>query len=100
MCHYLGTGWWPKSKSGTVPDIDACAPILEPVCYDNMASLVFRRVLAEVAGILEPIGLQEEAELPARILEEFVRVCVRWDPAFQVVEAGPRIAYCSSRQHW
>ncbi|XP_012969363.1 ZW10 interactor isoform X2 [Mesocricetus auratus] len=30
-------------------------------------------VLAEVASILEPIGLQEEAELPARILEEFVR---------------------------
>ncbi|XP_055454836.1 ZW10 interactor isoform X2 [Psammomys obesus] len=30
-------------------------------------------VLVEVAGVLEPVGLQEEAELPARILEEFVR---------------------------
>ncbi|XP_005565883.1 outer kinetochore KNL1 complex subunit ZWINT isoform X3 [Macaca nemestrina] len=29
-------------------------------------------VLAEVAGILEPVGLQEEAELPAKILVEFV----------------------------
>ncbi|KAL2769639.1 ZW10 interactor isoform b, partial [Daubentonia madagascariensis] len=29
-------------------------------------------VLAEVAGILEPIGLQEESELPAQILAEFV----------------------------
>nr|XP_012805456.2 ZW10 interactor-like [Jaculus jaculus] len=31
------------------------------------------RVLAEVADILEPVGLQEETELPARILAEFVR---------------------------
>nr|XP_021509221.1 ZW10 interactor [Meriones unguiculatus] len=30
-------------------------------------------VLVEVAGVLEPVGQQEEAELPARILEEFVR---------------------------
>ncbi|XP_051042508.1 ZW10 interactor [Phodopus roborovskii] len=30
-------------------------------------------VLAEVAGILEPVGLQEEAELQARVLEEFVK---------------------------
>ncbi|KAH0518125.1 ZW10 interactor [Microtus ochrogaster] len=30
-------------------------------------------VLAEVEGILEPVGLQEETELPARIMEEFVR---------------------------
>ncbi|CAO2608394.1 ZW10 interactor [Lemmus lemmus] len=30
-------------------------------------------VLAEVKGILEPVGLQEETELPARIMEEFVR---------------------------
>ncbi|XP_031993595.1 ZW10 interactor isoform X2 [Hylobates moloch] len=29
-------------------------------------------VLAEVAGILEPVGLQEEAELPAKMLVEFV----------------------------
>ncbi|XP_008574324.1 PREDICTED: ZW10 interactor isoform X2 [Galeopterus variegatus] len=29
-------------------------------------------VLAEAAGILEPIGLQEEAELPAKILADFV----------------------------
>lgn len=29
-------------------------------------------VLAEVADIVEPVGLQEEAELPARILAEFV----------------------------
>ncbi|XP_008053935.2 ZW10 interactor, partial [Carlito syrichta] len=29
-------------------------------------------VLAEVEGILEPIGLQEEAELPAKILTEYV----------------------------
>ena len=28
--------------------------------------------LAKVAGILEPVGLQEEAELPAQILAEFV----------------------------
>ncbi|PNI75795.1 ZWINT isoform 4 [Pan troglodytes] len=34
-------------------------------------------VLAEVAGILEPVGLQEEAELPAKILVEFVVVCTR-----------------------
>ncbi|KAL1771770.1 ZW10 interactor [Sigmodon hispidus] len=31
------------------------------------------KVLDEAAGILEPVGLQEEAELPARIMEEFVR---------------------------
>uniref|UniRef100_A0A8C2VE60 ZW10 interacting kinetochore protein n=1 Tax=Chinchilla lanigera TaxID=34839 RepID=A0A8C2VE60_CHILA len=31
------------------------------------------RVLAEVANVLEPVGLQEEAELPAQILAEFVR---------------------------
>ncbi|XP_017652612.1 ZW10 interactor isoform X2 [Nannospalax galili] len=31
------------------------------------------RVLAEVADILEPTGLQEEMELPARILAEFER---------------------------
>ncbi|KAG8523058.1 ZW10 interactor, partial [Galemys pyrenaicus] len=30
------------------------------------------RILAEVANILAPIGLQEEAELPAQILAEFV----------------------------
>ncbi|XP_028730018.1 ZW10 interactor [Peromyscus leucopus] len=32
-----------------------------------------QEVLTEVAVILEPVGLQEEAELPARILEEFVK---------------------------
>uniref|UniRef100_A0A8C0VZ24 ZW10 interactor n=1 Tax=Castor canadensis TaxID=51338 RepID=A0A8C0VZ24_CASCN len=32
-----------------------------------------KKVLAEVADILELIGLQEEAELPAQILAEFVR---------------------------
>nr|XP_020765999.1 ZW10 interactor isoform X3 [Odocoileus virginianus texanus] len=31
-----------------------------------------REALAKVAGILEPVGLQEEAELPAQILAEFV----------------------------
>lgn len=31
------------------------------------------RVLAEAAAILEPVGLQEEAELPAKIMEEFMR---------------------------
>jgi hypothetical protein len=34
------------------------------------------RVLAEAAAILEPVGLQEEAELPAKIMEEFMRVCM------------------------
>ncbi|XP_004858366.1 ZW10 interactor [Heterocephalus glaber] len=34
---------------------------------------VARRVLAEVANVVEPIGLQEEVELPAEILAEFVR---------------------------
>lgn len=55
-------------------------------------SLVFYRVLAEVEGILEPVGLQEETELPARIMEEFVRVCIKVGPSISV-EAGPRIAY-------
>uniref|UniRef100_A0A8D2AKE0 ZW10 interacting kinetochore protein n=1 Tax=Sciurus vulgaris TaxID=55149 RepID=A0A8D2AKE0_SCIVU len=32
-----------------------------------------KALLAEVADIVEPIGLQEEAELPAQILAEFVR---------------------------
>lgn len=40
---------------------------------ESGAAASSEEVLAEVAGILEPIGLQEEAELPARILEEFVR---------------------------
>ncbi|ERE92774.1 ZW10 interactor-like protein [Cricetulus griseus] len=40
---------------------------------ESGAAALSEEVLAEVAGILEPIGLQEEAELPARILEEFVR---------------------------
>ncbi|XP_070636521.1 outer kinetochore KNL1 complex subunit ZWINT isoform X1 [Bos indicus] len=31
-----------------------------------------RKVLAKVADILEPVGFQEEAELPAQILAEFV----------------------------
>ncbi|XP_040110594.1 ZW10 interactor [Oryx dammah] len=31
-----------------------------------------RKALAKVADILEPVGLQEEAELPAQILAEFV----------------------------
>lgn len=41
------------------------------------------RALAKVADILEPTGLQEEAELPAQILAEFVMVCTRWEPACQ-----------------
>lgn len=32
-----------------------------------------KEVLAEAAAILEPVGLQEEAELPAKIMEEFMR---------------------------
>lgn len=32
-----------------------------------------KEVLAEVAGMLEPVGLQEEAELPPKNMEEFVR---------------------------
>lgn len=39
------------------------------------------RVLAEAASVLEPVGLPEEAELPAKIMEEFMRVCIKWDPA-------------------
>lgn len=31
------------------------------------------RVLAEAASVLEPVGLPEEAELPAKIMEEFMR---------------------------
>lgn len=47
----------------------------------TVPSLVFYRVLAEVEGILEPVGLQEETELPARIMEEFVRVCIKVGPS-------------------
>lgn len=36
-------------------------------------AVVAKEVLAEVAGILEPIGLQEKAELPVKIMGEFVR---------------------------
>lgn len=36
------------------------------------------RALAKLANILEPIGLQEEAEVPGQILAEFVMVCSRW----------------------
>lgn len=65
---------------------------LELVCRDSTLSLLLYRVLVEVAGVLEPVGLQEEAELPARILEEFVRVCTRWDLAFQKRGCGPGMA--------
>lgn len=41
------------------------------------------RVLAEAAAVLEPVGLHEEAELPAKIMEEFMRVGTKWNPAFQ-----------------
>ncbi|KAM6182446.1 LOW QUALITY PROTEIN: outer kinetochore KNL1 complex subunit ZWINT [Erethizon dorsatum] len=40
---------------------------------ETEAEAVAREVLAEVANVVEPIGLQEEAELPAQILAEFVR---------------------------
>ncbi|XP_073934987.1 outer kinetochore KNL1 complex subunit ZWINT [Castor canadensis] len=40
---------------------------------ETQAEAASREVLAEVADILELIGLQEEAELPAQILAEFVR---------------------------
>lgn len=41
--------------------------------YCSQCELRPEEVLAEVKGILEPVGLQEETELPARIMEEFVR---------------------------
>ncbi|XP_051009167.1 ZW10 interactor isoform X2 [Acomys russatus] len=40
-------------------------------------------VMAEVEGVLEPVGLQEEAELPARILEEFVKTYVAQEDTAQ-----------------
>ncbi|MBZ3891717.1 ZW10 interactor [Sciurus carolinensis] len=40
---------------------------------ETPAEAAVLEVLAEVADIVEPIGLQEEAELPAQILAEFVR---------------------------
>ncbi|XP_003473614.2 ZW10 interactor [Cavia porcellus] len=40
---------------------------------ETEAEAVAREVLAEVANVVEPIGLQEETELPAQILAEFVR---------------------------
>lgn len=40
--------------------------------------LLHLRALAKLADILEPIGRQEEAELPAQILAEFVMVCAGW----------------------
>ncbi|KFO30212.1 ZW10 interactor [Fukomys damarensis] len=40
---------------------------------ETEAEAVARQVLAEVANVIEPVGLQEEAELPAEILAEFVR---------------------------
>lgn len=48
-----------------------------------------REVLAKVADILEPVGFQEEAELPAQILAEFVMVCARWELAFHQPGAAP-----------
>lgn len=47
------------------------------------------RVLAKLADILEPTGLQEEAELPVQILAEFVMVCSKWQPAFQKPVTAP-----------
>ncbi|XP_004624412.1 ZW10 interactor [Octodon degus] len=40
---------------------------------ETEAEAVTREVLAEVANVIEPIGLQEETELPAQVLAEFVR---------------------------
>ncbi|XP_005385966.1 PREDICTED: ZW10 interactor [Chinchilla lanigera] len=40
---------------------------------ETEAEAAAQAVLAEVANVLEPVGLQEEAELPAQILAEFVR---------------------------
>lgn len=37
--------------------------------------LLSLRALAKLADIMEPIGRQEETELPAQILAEFVMVC-------------------------
>lgn len=58
-----------------------------------------KEVLAEVAGILEPAGLQEEAELPAKIMEEFIRVCTKvGPPCFRKLGASLGIAWDSGRQ--
>lgn len=40
------------------------------------------RALDKLTGILEPTGLQEEAELPGQILAEFVTVCSTWESVF------------------
>lgn len=47
------------------------------------------RVLEEASSVLEPVGLQEEAELPAKIMEEFMRVRTKWDSVFQEFGGWP-----------
>lgn len=51
------------------------------------------RALAKLADVLESIGPQEEAELPAPILAEFVMVCSRWEPAFPKPRTAPGSSY-------
>lgn len=59
----------------------------------SLLSFCHLRTLAEVADILEPRGLQEEAEVPAQILAEFVTVCARWEPVCQKPGTAPGSFY-------
>lgn len=46
-----------------------------------------------MADILEPLGLQEEAELPVQMLAEFVMVRTRWELAFHKPGTAPGSSY-------
>ncbi|EHB02028.1 ZW10 interactor [Heterocephalus glaber] len=60
-----------KARVNPKPKVPECGAEMEAA--ETEVEAVARRVLAEVANVVEPIGLQEEVELPAEILAEFVR---------------------------